>query len=187
MKFPPMYNFNPLDVRDLDLWFSEGDFDIIIMRISFPNDHKWHHYCNVALFRMAGHAWVPLEPLDWPNCVSLHPPHHPNCPHRCTVALSFWVFMIIENTNMKSHHPDCTHRWCCHFIDISGKWNIENPEFSRTEINIPWNGPKDVQKKLLPGYNLEIIIFCLRKCLQCGCCCSRAVLQHLQAFQQKSG
>ena len=108
---------------------------------------------------MVGHAWVPLEPLDWPNCVSLYPPHHPNCPHRCTVALSFWVFMIIENTNMKSHHPDCTHRWCCHFIDISGKWNIENPEFSRTEIDIPWNGPKDVQIKLLPGHNLEIIIF----------------------------
>ena len=35
-----MYNFNPSDLRDLDLWFSKGDFDIIIMLISFPNDHK---------------------------------------------------------------------------------------------------------------------------------------------------
>ena len=44
-------------------------------------------------------------------------------------------------------------------IDISGKWNIENTEFSRIEINIPWYRPKDVQKNLLPGHNLEIIIF----------------------------
>ena len=64
-----MYNFNPLDVRDLDLWFSEGDFDIINMQISFQiitNDiiivtshyfgwqvmpeYHWNHWIDPIVF-----------------------------------------------------------------------------------------------------------------------------------------
>ena len=69
MKFPPVFNFNPLDVRDLDLWFSEGDFDIINMQISFQiitNDiiivtlhyfgwqvmpeYHWNHWIDPIVF-----------------------------------------------------------------------------------------------------------------------------------------
>ena len=99
--------------------------DLIIVTLHYFGwqvmpEYHWNHWIDPIVFPYI----LPITQIaltgdvvndndndnDNDNCVSLHPPHHPNCPHRCTVALSFGVFVIIENTNMKSHHPDCTHR-----------------------------------------------------------------------------
>ena len=46
---------------------------------------------------MPDYAGVPLEPLDRPNCISLHPPSHTDCPHRWDPLYLYLYFYFFHS------------------------------------------------------------------------------------------